>query len=77
MGNEAIAPEAAEAQLTEDARKRAAATPLPGALAEAFLCDAIFVPWGDKQIPVRRVVASDWPILQWLESPIFKLILEI
>ena len=62
------------AGLTEEARKRAAATPLPGALSEAFLADAIKV---TDELYVRRIVASDWGILQWLDSPIHKLILEI
>ena len=51
----------------EEARKRAATDPLPGPLAEAFLSDSIKV----GQINVRRVVASDWPILKQLNSPIY------
>jgi hypothetical protein len=77
MGNDTdaqILETAREHQLTEDANRRAAATPLPGALAEAFLTDAIQV--SDK-LWVRRVVASDWSILQWLDSPIYKMILEV
>lgn len=63
-----------EIQLTEDANRRAAATPLPGALADAFLTDSIQV---SDNLFVRRVVASDWSILQWLDSPIYKMILEV
>ena len=60
--------------LTEMARARAAAEPLPGSLAEAFLGDAIEVIEGVK---VRRVVASDWIILRWLNSPIVRQMLEM
>ena len=60
--------------LTEEARKRAAATPFPGPLAEAFLSDAIQV---DDHLFVRRIVASDWKILQWLDSPIIRQMLEL
>jgi hypothetical protein len=77
MGNEIddqILATAQEQQLTDDANRRAAVTPLPGALSEAFLNDAIQVADG---LFVRRVVASDWPILQWLDSPIYKMVLEI
>jgi hypothetical protein len=66
--------QAQELELTEQARRRAAATPLPGALADAFLTDAIQV---TDNMFVRRVVASDWSILQWLDSPIYKMILEV
>ena len=65
--------EQVEQVLTEEARKRAAATPFPGPLADAFLHDAIQV---DDQLFVRRIVASDWKILQWLDSPICKQMLE-
>jgi hypothetical protein len=61
-------------QLIEMARARAAAEPLPGSLAEAFLEDAIEVIHGVK---VRRVVASDWIILRWLNSPIVRQMLEM
>src|ERR1017187_6604772 len=61
------------AGLREEANKRAAADPLPGPLADAFLKGAI--PWGDGRF-VRRVVASDWKILKGLDSPIFRQILE-
>lgn len=71
---EKILETAQEQQLTDDANRRAAATPLPGALADAFLRGAIQV---DETTFVRRVVASDWPILQWLNSPLYRLILEI
>ena len=64
----------AENNLREEANRRAAATPLPGPLADAFLTDAIQV---SENLFVRRVVASDWSILQWLDSPIYKMILEI
>ena len=60
--------------LTEEARKRASATPFPGPLAEAFLSDAIQV---DEKLFVRRIVASDWKILQWLDSPIMRQMLEL
>ena len=60
--------------LTEEARKRAAATPFPGALSDAFLSDAIKVGEG---LLVRRIVASDWKILTALDSPIIKQILEL
>ena len=62
-----------ETQLTEDAQKRAAADPLPGSLAEAFLSDAIQV--GDN-LYVRRVVASDWRIIKALDSPLYRQMLE-
>lgn len=62
-----------EAALNEDARRRACADPLPGALADAFLEDAIQI--GPNTF-VRRVVASDWKVLKWLDSPIFKAMLE-
>ena len=79
MGNEIelppeVADKAVEANLREEANRRAAATPLPGALSDAFLTDAIHVADG---LDVRRVVASDWSILQWLDSPIYKMILEV
>ena len=78
MGNELeLEPElqdkAVDANLREEANRRAAATPLPGALADAFLTDAIQV---TDTMFVRRVVASDWSILQWLDSPIYKMILD-
>lgn len=65
---------AVEANLRDEANRRAAATPLPGALADAFLTDAIQI---TDNLFVRRVVASDWSILQWLDSPIYKMILEV
>jgi hypothetical protein len=77
MGSELesqIVEKAGEHQLIEDARRRAAATPLPGALSEAFLNDAIQVA---DNLFVRRIVASDWKVLQALGSPIYKLILEL
>ena len=61
------------AGLREESNKRAAADPLPGPLADAFLKGAI--PWGDGRF-VRRVVASDWKILKALDSPIFRQMLE-
>ncbi len=74
MGNEsAIDTVARDGALTEDANRRALATPLPGPLSDAFLNDAIDVGGGYK---VRRFVASDWPLLQWLDSPFYRLILE-
>lgn len=73
MGNE-IEDAQVDSALTEEARKRAAATPLPGALSDAFLAGAIKV---TDNLSIRRIVASDWAILQWLDSPIHKLILEI
>lgn len=73
MADTATLPEA-EAALEQDARRRAAADPLPGALADAFLEDAIQI--GDN-LYVRRVVASDWKVLKWLDSPIFKAMLEM
>jgi hypothetical protein len=60
--------------LREEAAKRANATPLPGALSDAFLTDSIPV---SANILVRRVVASDWPLMQWLDSPIYKMFLEM
>jgi len=66
--------QAQELELKEQANRRAAATPLPGALADAFLTDAIQV---TDNMFVRRIVASDWKILQALGSPIYKLILEL
>ncbi len=60
--------------LVEDATRRAAATPLPGPLADAFLSDSIQI---TETMSVRRVVASDWKILQWLDSPIFRTMLEL
>lgn len=62
-----------ETQLSEDAGKRASATPLPGPLLSAFLDESIQV---TPEIKVRRFVASDWAILQWLNSPIYKMTLE-
>jgi hypothetical protein len=72
MAEEALS-ENVEQVLTEEARKRAAATPFPGPLADAFLHDAIQV---DDHLFVRRIVASDWKILQALDSPICKQMLE-
>lgn len=66
MGNE-INP-----ALVAAAGKRAAAEPLPGALSEAFLGDAIDV----QGVKVRRIVASDWIILKGLNSPIYRQMLE-
>lgn len=58
--------------LTEMARARAMAEPLPGTLAEAFLNDAIDV----HGIKVRRAVASDFVLMRWLDSPIYRQMLE-
>ena len=69
MGNESDV----EQQLTEDANRRAGAMPLPGALSEAFLNDAIKV---TDNILVRRIVASDWKIMQALDSPLYRSALE-
>ncbi len=79
MGNEIELPKevvdkGVEANLREDANRRAAATPLCGALSDAFLKGAIKV---SDNVYVRRVVASDWPMIQWLNSPLYKLLLEI
>ena len=78
MGNDILSADeqqaAIEQNLRQEANKRAAATPLPGALADAFLTDAIQI---TDTMFVRRVVASDWSILQWLDSPIYKMILEV
>lgn len=62
-----------EFALSQEASKRAAADPLPGALSEAFLTDAIDCGHGLK---VRRLVASDWIILKWLNSPLYRGVLE-
>lgn len=56
------------------ATARAAADPLPGALKEAFIGGDINVA---KDVTVRRVVASDWKKLKWLDSPILKQMLEL
>ena len=77
MGNE-IEPEIQEKivaqNLREEANRRAAATPLPGPLADAFLKDAIQV---DENVFVRRIVASDWSLLQWMDSPLYRMFLEL
>lgn len=64
---------AIELGLEDNANRRAAATPLPGPLSDAFLTDAIDCGNG---LVVRRIVASDWIILQWLDSPLYKMALE-
>lgn len=69
-----IEDKAREIALEQEANKRAAATPLPGALSEAFLSDAIDCGGG---LFVRRIVASDWVILQWLDSPMYRMTLEV
>lgn len=63
-----------DAGLRNEAGKRAAADPLPGPLADAFLKDSIPVGVG---ISVRRIVASDWHILKALDSPILRQLLEL
>lgn len=60
--------------LQDMARSRAGAEPLPGAMADAFLADDIQIAEG---IVVRRIVASDWKILNWLNSPIKLQVLEL
>ena len=78
MGNDILSVDeqqaAIEQNLRKESNKRAEATPLPSVLADAFLNGAIDV--GDN-VKVRRAVASDWPLIQWLNSPLFKLLLEI
>jgi len=77
MGNEtdnAVIAKATEQQLIEDATRRAAAEPLPGPLSQAFLSDAIDCGRG---LFVRRIVASDWIVLKWLDSPLYKMTLEV
>jgi len=77
MGNEtdnAVIAKATEQQLIEDATRRAAAEPLPGPLSQAFLSDAIDCGHG---LFVRRIVASDWIVLKWLDSPLYKMTLEV
>lgn len=74
MENEVLDVQSREAALEEDARRRAAADPLPGALNDAFLQDAIQI---GPNIYVRRVVASDWLVFKWLNSPIFQAMLEL
>lgn len=56
------------------AAARANADPLPGALKEAFIGGDIQVA---KGVTVRRIVATDWDILKWLDSPILKQMLEL
>ena len=72
MGNE-IEPDALERQLQTDARRRAAADPLPGPVAEAFLEGPITI----GKWTIRRVVLSDWAILRGLKSPIIQQMLEM
>lgn len=59
--------------LEREAAKRASADPLPGALSEAFLSDAIDV----GGVKVRQVKATDWKLLKWLNSPILQQMLEL
>lgn len=63
-----------EHQVGQMAATRAQADPLPGPLAHAFGPNAIKIGGG---IWVRKMVASDYPILKALDSPIFRMMTEL
>ena len=73
MGNDNLDPTAVQRQLADDARRRAAADPLPGPMAQVFLENSITI--GSHTI--RRIVLSDWAILRGLKSPIIAQMLEL
>jgi len=55
------------------AAKRAEANPLPGALGDAFLSGPIAIAGHE----VRKLVASDYVIFKFLDSPILRQLLEL
>lgn len=63
-----------EYQVEKLATARAQADPLPGPLAHAFGSGHIKIAEG---IYVRKMVASDYPILKSLDSPIFRMMTEL
>lgn len=62
-----------DAQLSNMANGRAAATALPGPVKEAFIAGPIKV----GKYMVRQFVAADWIIMQTLDSPLQRLWLEL
>jgi hypothetical protein len=63
-----------DAALHQEAVRRANADPLPGVLYRAFDPPPIDIGNG---LMVRPAVASDWKVMKWLESPLWKSFLEL
>lgn len=73
IGHPVLSPERVmEHTLTIAATDRAAATPLPGPLANAFGPGTIEV----CGVKVRKFMAADWEIFQMIKSPVLDMVLE-